>query len=189
MDLPVDAIEEILRRLDGCLCSVVQVHPRLAKICERIALTRLEIRHVCITLQRSVANNTLNLRVLILTDCDSKSSDLSSLIRKCPNLTELSTVNSGLRTGHLMECLESLRRLESLSFRSVVHWRNAEFPINNSIRKIYVEYEINTFWFVVDLVNSCHQLQKLHILAHRSPNDFTGGRLFPLVSSTVWSNL
>ncbi|XP_018495879.1 uncharacterized protein LOC108864525 [Galendromus occidentalis] len=168
LDLPDEMLEHILRWLDSL--SLVALSITCESLRRRLAQFSSKLKTLAVTdvLLEYAARNSSNIRTLDLTNCRAEPSVLEELILRCRSVEELKVVNSGLKSLQLLNVLNSLEFIESLSFSFFDIPGNADksiFGAYPSIKRVYMEAAplIRAFSPILDFLNACTEMEFVHI--------------------------
>ncbi|OQR78865.1 hypothetical protein BIW11_06121 [Tropilaelaps mercedesae] len=181
-DLPNEILEKIAEHLDSTsLAAFAQVSTRCRDVLHRV-VSSLRFDEWSADILALVRWHGCAVRSLDLSNSQATSGQLEAIIVRCTNLAELSVVNTRLTMRTVLSAVQLLRRLETVRFGlstsnpSSNELAGAEFPLNDHLRRVYVEVppEDGYYAYAIDFVNACTNIEWVHLFVVDSvlPPDF-----------------
>lgn len=164
--LPNEVLERIASNLNANnLAAFGMSHERLRAVAYNLT-SCMKIADISTTLWQYLAVNGSAVRSLDLSHCSRSPYTMREVGQVCPNVEQLNLVNAAFSHYDVLGAIRSLARLVTLNFSvSVVH--PTPYPIIrlSKLRKLYVEVvpSLNTFDFIVEMLNNCEQIEMVHI--------------------------
>ena len=169
MNLPNELVELIAQKLDvDSLINFQFTNRRIREVSESMPKFIKETKLPPSTigyLRRTGAS----VRSVDLSDCHADDERIRRIVQSCPHVEDLKLVNTGLSYGRLLEVIEPLRQIKTLSFTL---WSPDYFPLAatylkslQNIRKLHVELVPTrvALSLLVELTKACPRLETCHV--------------------------